>query len=102
MTPSFFTSSYLYHCCLFLFFSFKNSECGLPQLEHPKGAKAHNATWHPKVAKVSNNIQRPKATKSNNATVNIFYPFPSFSIFLLSILQNTIINKAFIWISPLH
>jgi hypothetical protein len=34
----------------------RNSEYNLPQLEHPKGAEAHNNTWHPKVAKTNNDI----------------------------------------------
>jgi len=55
MTPSFFISSfYLYHCHLFIFFNFKNFEHGLPQLEHPKGAKAQNVMSRPKVVKASN------------------------------------------------
>jgi hypothetical protein len=84
MTPSFFTSSsYLYHCCLFFSFNFKNSEHGLPQLERPKRAKVHNATWHPKVAKASNDIQCSKVAKLNNVTMSVFYPFPFSPIFLL-------------------
>jgi hypothetical protein len=86
MTPSFLTSSsYLYHCRLFLSFNFGNTKRGLPQLECPKGAKAHNAMWRPKVVEVNNDIQHPKVAKSNT-TMSVFYPFPFFSIFLLSIL----------------
>jgi hypothetical protein len=87
MTPSFFTSSsYLYHCHFFFPSSFENSKHNLPQLEHPKGAKAHNAMWHPKVVETNNDIWRPKVAKSNNAIVNVFYTFLFSLIFLLSIL----------------
>jgi hypothetical protein len=86
MIPSFFNSSfYLYHFRFFLSFSFENTKKGLPQLERPKGAKTHNATWCPKVVKTNNDIQHSKVAKSN-ATMTIFYPFLFFSIFLLSIL----------------
>jgi len=67
MTPSFFTSfSYFYHCCLFLYSSFKNFEHDLPQLERPKGGEVHNSTWHPKVAQTNNDIWHSKVAKSNN------------------------------------
>jgi hypothetical protein len=90
----------LYH--LFLSSNFENFEHGIPQLEHPKVAIAHNITWRPKVAKANNDIWRPKVEKSNNVIVNVFYTFPFSSIFVLLILQNIIINQLFIWISPLH
>jgi hypothetical protein len=86
MTPSFFTSSsYLYHCHLFLSFNFENTKRGLAQLERPKGAKAHNAMWGPKVVEANNDIQHPKVAKSNT-TMSVFYPFPFFSIFFFLIL----------------
>jgi hypothetical protein len=68
MTPSFFISSfYVFHCDLFLFSSFENFKCDLPQLERPKVAKAHNITWCPEVAKVNNDMWCLKVTKLNNA-----------------------------------
>lgn len=45
------------------------------------------------IQKLHNDIRYPEFAKSNNAVVSVFYTFPFFSIFLLSILQNTIINK---------
>jgi hypothetical protein len=71
-------------------------------LEHPKVATIPNIMWHPKVAKANNDIWRPKVEKSNNAILSVFYTLHFSSNFVLSILQNTIINKIFIWISPLH
>ncbi len=84
MTPSFFISnSYLYNCRLFFSSNFKNFKCDFPQLKRPKVAQANDNIWC------------PKATKSNNVTMSVFYTFPFSSNFLLSILQNTIINKFF-------
>jgi hypothetical protein len=99
----FFHFIFLFVSLLSIFFSnFENSECILPQLKHPKGVEVHNTMWRPKVAQANNNIQRLKAAKSNNVTMSVFCTFPFYSIFLLSILQNTIIYKFFMWISPLH
>jgi hypothetical protein len=62
-------------------------------LEHPKVAKTNNITQHPKVTKTNNVTLHQKGAKANNATMSVFYTFPFSSIFWLSILQNTIINK---------
>ncbi len=78
MTPSFFTSFFLFTSChLILSSSFENSKCGPPQLECPKVTKANKGTWHPKVAKANNTTWHPKAIKSNNVIVNVFYNFLS-------------------------
>jgi hypothetical protein len=65
-------------------------------LECPKVEEVNNTMWCPKVVEVNKVTKLSKVAKSNNATMSVFYTFPSSLIFLLLILQNILMNKFFI------